>query len=131
MRTKSIFSFSRVLYFSAIALVAFACNKPSHHYTYQSGGAKHQVALFEDSTFVEMVETTDSTYKLLGYWGGQTAEGDTLELTITRKDFNVLTNIATQHFLVNGNALTELDTLPAYKKIRSRTIYDKDGELKN
>lgn len=116
---------------SVLAMVTFACNKTSHYYTYQSGNEKHQVALFEDSTFVEMVETSESNYKLLGFWEGQTGEGDTLKLTITRKDFNVLTNIASQEFLVSGNELIELNKLPEFEKLRDRTIYDKDGELKD
>lgn len=121
--------FTENLSFVIIILLSASCNKTSQRFSYESVKGVHQVAVFEDSTFVEIVESKDSVYKLLGYWEGQATEGETLKLTITRKDFNVLTNIAAQHFLVKDEKLIPLDSLPEFKKLRDRTIYDKDGEL--
>lgn len=110
-------------------LFLFACNKPVKQFTLNSDGNTRQIALFEDSTFVEMLDLNGVDTKYLGFWEGDFNDHDTLTITVTRQDFNVLTNIASQHFLVDGNTLIPIDTLPSFRKLKDRTIYDKDGEI--
>ena len=94
-------------------------------FNYSVKEANHQVVLFEDSTFVELVVYNDSNFKHLGFWEGGTSNEETLTLTITRKDFNVLSNIATQQFLIKGTKLIPLDSLDSFEPLQDRTIYDK------
>lgn len=114
--------------FAALFFLA-SCNKPLKQFTLNSDGSTRQIALFEDSTFVEMLDLNGVDTKYLGFWEGGYNHRDTLTMTVTRQDFNVLTNIASQHFLVDGNTLLPIDTLPAFRKLKDRTIYDKDGEI--
>ncbi|MDP4686786.1 MAG: hypothetical protein NWR83_09175 [Salibacteraceae bacterium] len=109
-------------------LILSSCNKPVKQFTLNSNGSTRQIALFEDSTFVEMLDLNGVSTKYLGFWEGDFNDQDTLTITVTRQDFNVLTNIASQHFIVDGNTLLPIDTLPAFRKLKDRTIYDKDGE---
>ncbi|MDP4964785.1 MAG: hypothetical protein NWQ55_06920 [Salibacteraceae bacterium] len=109
-------------------LILSSCNKPVKQFTLNSNGSTRQIALFEDSTFVEMLDLNGVDTKYLGFWEGDFNDQDTLTITVTRQDFNVLTNIASQHFIVDGNTLLPIDTLPAFRKLKDRTIYDKDGE---
>lgn len=119
------------IFLKAIAFVAIfflaSCNKPVKQFTLNSDGSTIQIALFEDSTFVEMLDLNGVSTKYLGFWEGDFNDQDTLTITVTRQDFNVLTNIASQHFIVDGNTLAPIDTLPAFRKLKDRTIYDKDN----
>jgi hypothetical protein len=115
------FAFMAVLFLSS-------CNKPVKQFTLNSNGSTRQIALFEDSTFVEMLDLNGVSTKYLGFWEGDFNDQDTLTITVTPQDFNVLTNIASQHFILDGNTLLPIDTLPAFRKLKDRTIYDKDGE---
>ncbi len=115
--------------FAFIAILTLSsCNKPVKQFTLNSNGSTRQIALFEDSTFVEMLDLNGVSTKYLGFWKGDFNDQDTLTITVTRQDFNVLTNIASQHFIVVGNTLLPIDTLPAFRKLKDRTIYDKDSE---